>query len=154
GTPTPGNVFTVERNAGNAISDGWDTYSSRRWKTNIQTLDGALPKVQQLRGVSYDLVDNRKHEVGVIAEEVAAILPEIVSWSSDGQQAEGVDYGRLAAVLIQAVKEQQSLINDQRNQISAQQEQIAELATQLREIRALLDRTEARTAKASQPTSH
>jgi hypothetical protein len=53
GTATPSNVFTIAQGAGHAIADGWDTYSSRRWKTNIQTLRGALDKVEQLRGVSY-----------------------------------------------------------------------------------------------------
>ena len=48
-------IFAIAQDSGHAISDGWDTYSSRRWKTNIHTLDSALAKVQQLRGVSYDL---------------------------------------------------------------------------------------------------
>src|ERR1035437_5661186 len=51
GTATPSNVFTIAQGAGHAIADGWDTYSSRRWKTNIQTLHDALGKVEQLRGV-------------------------------------------------------------------------------------------------------
>jgi hypothetical protein len=49
GTPTPSNVFTIAKGAGEAVSDGWSTYSSRRWKTNIQTLDGALEKVAARR---------------------------------------------------------------------------------------------------------
>jgi len=67
GTATPSHVFTIAQNAGKAISDGWTTYSSRRWKTNIQTLRGSLSKVEQLRGVSYDSKASGKHEVGVIA---------------------------------------------------------------------------------------
>src|SRR5208337_2529825 len=63
GTATPSNVFTIAQSAGHAIADGWDTYSSRRWKTNIHTLHGALGKVEQLRGVSYDLKANGQHEV-------------------------------------------------------------------------------------------
>jgi hypothetical protein len=42
GTATPTNVFTIAQGAGLAIADGWSTYSSRRWKSNIQTLHGAL----------------------------------------------------------------------------------------------------------------
>jgi len=87
GTTAPSNVFTIGQNAGHAIADGWDTYSSRRWKTNIQTLRGALAKVEQLRGVSYDLRVNGKHEVGLIAEEVGAVVPEVVSYEENGKDA-------------------------------------------------------------------
>ena len=48
----------------------WNTYSSRRWKTNIRTLHGALGKVERLRGVSYDMKQSGKPEIGAIAEEV------------------------------------------------------------------------------------
>ena len=104
----PSNVFTIAQSAGPAIADGWSTYSSRRWKTNIQTLDGALAKVKQLRGVSYELKANGKHEVGVIAEEVGAVVPEVVTWDKNGKDAQSVDYSRLTALLIEATKEQQA----------------------------------------------
>ena len=124
GTATPANVFTIAQGAGVAISDGWNTYSSRRWKTNIQTLQGALGKVGQLRGVSYDLKANGRHEVGVIAEEVGVVVPEVVTWDEDGKDAQSVDYGRLTALLIEATKEQQALIHKQQEQIKVQQMQI------------------------------
>jgi len=145
GTPTPASVLTIAQGEGHAISDGWDTYSSRRWKTNIRTLHGALAQVQQLRGVSYDLKASGKHEIGVIAEEVGEVVPEVVSWSQDGKQAEGVDYGRLTALLIEATKEQQVLLDKQQEQIRAQQEQIraqqaqiAQLGSQMTAIQTLL----------------
>jgi hypothetical protein len=139
GTPTPSSVFTIAKGAGQAISDGWSTYSSRRWKTNIHTLGGALEKVEQLRGVSYDLMANGKHEVGVIAEEVGAVVPEVVTWNPNGKDAEGVDYSRLTALLIEATKEQQALIHEQQKQIQAQQAQIAQLASQVKTIRASIE---------------
>jgi hypothetical protein len=145
GTATPTNVFTIAQNAGHAIGDGWDTYSSRRWKTNIHTLHGALAKVEQLRGVSYDLKESGKHEVGVIAEEVGTVVPEIVSWEKNGKDAQGVDYSRLTALLIEATKEQQALIRKQSEQIrmqqrqmSAQQVQIRQLTSQVETIQATL----------------
>lgn len=131
GTATPSNVFTIAQGAGQAISDGWSVYSSRRWKTNIHTLQGALAKVEQLRGVSYDLQSNGKHQVGVIAEEVGAVLPEVVTWEKNGKDAQSVDYSRLTALLIEATKEQQALIQKQ-------QEQIERLAAQVKTIRASL----------------
>jgi hypothetical protein len=139
GTATPSNVFTIAKGAGQAISDGWSVYSSRRWKTNIHTLGGALGKVEQLRGVSYDLMANGKHEVGVIAEEVGAVVPEVVTWNQNGKDAEGVDYSRLTALLIEATKEQQALIHEQQKQIQSQQVQIAQLASQMKTIRASME---------------
>lgn len=148
GTTTPGHVFEVAQGAGIATADAWDTYSSRRWKTNIQTLQGALAKVEQLRGVSYDLKESGKHEVGVIAEEVGAVVPEVVSWEKNGKDAQGVDYGRLTALLIEAAKEQQALIHKQQKQIrmqqaqmKAQQAQIARLGSQVNAIQASLKTT-------------
>jgi len=138
GTATPSNVFTIAQGAGQAISDGWTVYSSRRWKTNIQTLHGALSKVGLLRGVSYELKANGKHEVGVIAEEVGAIVPEVVTWDKNGKDALSVDYSRLIALLIESTKEQQTLIRQQQEQIKEQRAQIAQLSSQVKTIRASL----------------
>jgi hypothetical protein len=132
GTPTPSNILTIARGGGVAVADGWNIYSSRRFKSNIQTLHGALDKVEHLRGVSYDLKTNGKHEVGVIAEEVGAVVPEIVTWEEDGKNAQSVDYSRLTALLIEATKEQQALIHQQ-------QAQIARLTRQVRTIQATLN---------------
>ena len=144
GTATPANVFTIAQGSGSAIADGWHTYSSRRWKTNIEPLHDALSKVAQLRGVSYDLRTNGKHEIGVIAEEVGPVLPEVVTWEKNGQDAQGVDYGRLTALLIEAAKEQQALIHEQQEQIRLQEAQIAQLASQVRTIQASLQAGEGR----------
>jgi hypothetical protein len=141
GTTTPANVFTIGQGAGAAISDGWSTYSSRRWKTNIHVLEGALAKVRALRGVSYDLKGTHQHEIGVVAEEVGAIVPEIVTWSSDGKSAEGVDYSRLTALLIEAAKNQQILIERQQKRIQDQDARIVQLAAQVKEIQAALQAT-------------
>ena len=151
GTATPSHVLTIAQGAGQAISDGWSVYSSRRWKTNIHTLEGALEKVEQLRGVSYDLQANGKHEVGVIAEEVGAVVPEVVTWDKNGKDAQSVDYSRLTALLIEAAKEQQALIREQ-------QEQIARLALQVKTIQASLQASgradpEVRTVKAQALTA-
>jgi len=117
GTATPSAILTIARGAGHPVSDSWETYSSRRWKTNIQTLPNALDKVEHLRGVSYNLKDTGKHEIGVIAEEVGAVVPEVVSYEPNGKDASGVDYSRLTALLIEAVKQQQKQIAVEREQI-------------------------------------
>jgi hypothetical protein len=149
GTTTPSNVLTVAQGAGHPLSDGWATFSSRRWKTNIQTLHGALAKVGQLRGVSYDLKANGQHEVGVIAEEVGAVVPEVVSWEKNGKDAQSVDYGRLTALLIEATKEQQVLIHQQEKQIEAQRAQIKVQQAQIEAERRRGDAQQARIERLS-----
>jgi hypothetical protein len=151
-TPNP-NSLTVGHGQGPALADGWVTYSSRRWKTNIQTLPDALDKVERLRGVSYDLKENGKHEIGVIAEEVGAVVPEIVQWDKNGKDANGVDYSRLTALLIEAVKQQQAQLNAQQAKSKLQEAQITELRSQLKTVQASLKAngrtgSEVRTVKA------
>jgi hypothetical protein len=128
GTTKPSNILTIARGAGHPVSDSWETYSSRRWKTNIKTLPDALSRVVQLRGVSYELKDSGKHEIGVIAEEVGQVVPEVVSYEKGGKDATGVDYSRLTALLIEAVKQQQKQIAAQQKLIGRQQHQIAGLS--------------------------
>jgi len=114
---SPGNIFTVLQGGGHAIADGWDTYSSRRWKTDIQPLRGALGKVERLRGVSYTYTANGKHDIGMIAEEVGKVVPEVVSYEENGKDASGIDYARLTAVLVEAVKQQQTEIQQEKAEI-------------------------------------
>jgi len=130
GTETPSNVLTIARGAGHPVSDSWETYSSRRWKTNIKTLPDALTKVELLRGVSYQLKDSGRHEIGVIAEEVGAVVPEVVSYEANGKDASGVDYSRLTALLIEAIKQQQKQVASERRQIVVLREQIRKFRNQ------------------------
>jgi hypothetical protein len=131
GTTTPSNILTIAQGAGHPLSDGWTTYSSRRWKTNIQTLHGALAKVEQLRGVSYDLKDSGKHEMGVIAEEVGAVVPEVVTYEDNGKDARGVDYSRLTALLIEAVKQQEREIHDLKSELRATRQTLRKVQAQV-----------------------
>jgi hypothetical protein len=132
GTTAPSNILTIGRGLGHPVSDSWETYSSRRWKTNIKTLPDALTKVERLRGVSYDQKDSGKHEIGVIAEEVGQVVPEVVSYESNGKDAAGVDYSRLTALLIEAVKQQQALIRKQQAQIVRLTSQVKTIQTGLK----------------------
>ncbi len=150
GTATPSSILTIARGAGHPVSDSWETYSSRRWKTNIQTLPDALAKVEQLRGVSYDQKDSGKHEVGVIAEEVGKVVPELVTYEDNGKDARGVDYSRLTALLIEAAKEQQREIQHQQAALRAQAAAIRDLKSVLRATRQTLLKMQAQAA-AAQP---
>ena len=78
-------------------------YSDARLKKNVKTIDNALDIVDQLRGVSFDWKEDDKHSIGVIAQEVEEVLPEIVV--EDEKEVKTVDYGKMVGVLINAIKE-------------------------------------------------
>ncbi len=120
GTTNPSNILTVKQNSStDPIADAWRTYSSRRWKINIQPIAGALDKVQRLRGVYYDWKVDGKHDIGLIAEEVGEVIPEVVEYEENGEDARGLDYARLVAILIEAVKEQQKEIKELEARLNA-----------------------------------
>jgi hypothetical protein len=87
------------------------TYSERSLKTNIQPMNNALDTVKKMQGVTYDLKNSGKNEVGFIADEMAQVVPEVVSFHADGRAA-GLDYGRLTSVLVEAIKAQQAQIEE------------------------------------------
>ncbi len=80
--------------------------SDQRLKQNIQPLENALAKVEQLRGVSFEWKDKAQDagtQIGMIAQEVETVLPELVSTDGDGYKS--LAYDKMTAVLLEAVKE-------------------------------------------------
>jgi len=111
GVSDPQNIIQVQQTSPtDPVADAWTEYSSRRWKTNITEIVDPLAKVQRLRGVTYDWKADGKHDIGLIAEEVGEVIPEVVAYEENGIDAKSVDYARLTALLIEAVKEQQKRI--------------------------------------------
>jgi hypothetical protein len=99
--------------SGNATLAGVFTEnSSLRYKKDIETIKYGLDKVLQMRGVTYVRKDSEVKEIGVIAEEMNEILPDIVLKNEEGQ-VDSVSYGRLSAVFIEAIKELKQEINEQ-----------------------------------------
>jgi hypothetical protein len=86
-------------------------------KTNIEPLVGALQKVEQLQGVSYRMKGGGTREIGVVAENVARVVPEVVSLNAETREVEGLDYSRLTALLIEAVKAQQVEIEQLKGEV-------------------------------------
>lgn len=112
-------AFRIELpNIGNTDGQGranaWTTYSSRRWKDNIRTISDAIAKVEKLRGVEYDNKSDGSHSIGLIAEEVGEVIPEVVAYERNGTDAQSLDYARLVALLIEGMKEQQRQIDELR----------------------------------------
>ena len=93
-----------------ARANAWNTFSDERYKTNITTIDHALEKIKALSGYYYhwNTGMDQNRQAGLMAQEVEKVLPEIVSTDSEGYKS--VDYGKMNALLLQAIKEQQALI--------------------------------------------
>lgn len=103
---------------GNILASGNVTgYSDEKLKDNIKTISNALDKIIQIRGVEYDRKDikGNPHHIGVIAQEIEKIIPEVVSTHSDGIKS--VAYGNLIGIVIEAIKEQQHQINNLKEEI-------------------------------------
>lgn len=104
-------------------------YSDRAVKTNLEVIPNALDKVMAINGYTYDRTDfepdpetgtmPETRQAGVVAQEVEAILPEVVS-GEEGNKA--VAYGNMVALLIEAIKEQQTQISELQAQIKSLKE--------------------------------
>jgi hypothetical protein len=103
--------------------------SDERLKENIKPINNALDKVAQIRGVEFDWTDDyiakkndfaesliNKHDVGVIAQEVEKVLPEVVTDREDGYKA--VKYDKIIPLLIEAIKDLKAEVESLKQQIS------------------------------------
>ena len=88
--------------------------SDAKLKTNVTTITDALDKVSRLRGVEFDYIKNGRHSIGVIAQEVEQVLPDLVI----GDDPKSVAYGNLTAVLIEAVKELREEVSSLKQEIN------------------------------------
>jgi len=113
-------------NNGNATATGNLTaYSDVRLKENIRTVDGALDKVKAIRGVYFDRKDTGESSMGVIAQEIEEVLPEVVQTQDARseknpdalQDLKTVSYGNMVGLLIEAIKDQQKEIEEMRSEI-------------------------------------
>ncbi len=109
-------ALTLDMSAAGAATFNNDVtaFSDRRLKTDITNIDNALSKVMHMQGVYYkrnDTADART-QVGVIAQEIESVLPEVVLTADDEMQTKSVDYGKICAVLIESIKELKNEIEE------------------------------------------
>jgi hypothetical protein len=83
-----------------AVTEG----SSLEIKKNISEIESPLDKITKLRGIEFDYKETDEHSIGMIAEEVNEVFPELVTKNKDGE-VEAMSYSRMTAVLLEAVKE-------------------------------------------------
>ena len=112
-------------------SDGYYSNSDSRYKNNIQNIGGSLSKVKQMQGVTYEYNNigekvipeeadskgytNPVKQVGFIAQDIEKLFPEIVH--TDGNGYKSIDYSKITVILVEAVKEQQKMIDELRAEI-------------------------------------
>ena len=107
-----------------ATAQSFNTTSDARLKDDLQPINDALSSVLRLQGKTYRWKeDHHKQDIGLIAQEVEQVFPELVDQDANGFKA--IAYSRLTAVLIEAIKEQQG--------------QIASLQQENRELKSRID---------------
>ena len=94
--------------------------SDARQKTNIVPIDGALSKIQQVTGYTYNWKDSNVPDIGVIAQDVEQVFPELVETENEGEEDEikSVGYSGLVGVLIEAVKELSETVTELRAEVN------------------------------------
>lgn len=101
---------------GNVKATAFYYSSDKTLKNNIQPLSGSLNKILKLQGVSFDWKENNKSSIGLIAQDVEMVYPELVSTSKE-TGLKSVEYANLVAPLIESIKEQQRQIEELRAEI-------------------------------------
>ena len=95
--------------------------SDKRLKENIKPIENPLGKIAQISGNTFDWIENdevhshKGSDIGVIAQEIEAVLPELVTTRENGYKA--VKYDKVVALLIEAVKEQQAQIDELKSKL-------------------------------------
>ncbi len=108
---------------GDINASGYYHASDERLKQNIKPIANALDKIQAISGVTFAFKSSpRKNEIGVIAQNVEKVVPEVVATGSDGMKS--VEYGNLVGLLIEGIKDQQKQIAHQNDLIAGLQKQI------------------------------
>ena len=89
-------------------------FSDKRLKTDISNIENGLDKVMKMQGVHYKRndIEDAKPQIGVLAQDIEAIVPEVVLTADDEIQTKSVDYGKLTAVLIEAIKDLKAEIDE------------------------------------------
>jgi hypothetical protein len=95
--------------------------SDNRFKTNVTPIPNALDKISQIGGYEFDWIPNQElhgfegHDIGVIAQEIEKVLPEVVTTRDSGYKA--VKYEKIVPLLIEAIKEQQKQIDELKSKL-------------------------------------
>ena len=119
-------AITLPDNAdesGRIKANAYMTYSSQRFKTDVEVIDKPIETIQNLRGVTFTWKKNDQKDYGFIAEEVGKELPIIVEWDDNNSAGEtpralSMDYTRIIPILLEGIKSQQNQIDQLKDEIN------------------------------------
>lgn len=117
-------------------------YSDERLKFNIETIDDSLSKLCQLRGVRYnrnDINNDNKKHIGLIAQEVEKVVPEVVNVENDGNKYLSVSYGNLVSLLIESIKELNGKVDHLTTENNELKTDVATLKQQMQQVLATMN---------------
>lgn len=120
GGPNGRHPMTLNLESGDVVFSGnVVAYSDRRLKKDVKPLENALEKVMKLDGVNYKRIgnDTDRVECGFIAQDLQEVIPEVVIEQTDEDKTLAVDYAKMNAYLVEAIKEQQKMIEELKYQI-------------------------------------
>lgn len=138
GTDSPSHTLDVKGTV--AGTEPFKTTSDARMKRDVQTVDGALDAVQQLRGVRYewdeDAMGDREYSdgsrYGFVAQELEAVLPDLVTEDDDGYKS--IEEASLVPFLVEALKEQQTAIDEQAAALESMRAEMESLRARVDDI--------------------
>ena len=105
----------------------YGTPSDIRLKENIKVIDNALDKVKQLKGITYDLKSDGNRLTGLIAQDLQKVLPDVYETSAVDDANDkhlAIRYGNTVGLLVEAIKEQQQIIEDLKLKIEVKKWQL------------------------------
>ena len=119
-------AITLPDNAdesGRIKANAYMTYSSQRFKTDVEVIEKPIETIQNLRGVTFTWKKNDQKDYGFIAEEVGKELPIIVEWDDNNSAGEtpralSMDYTRIIPILLEGIKSQQNQIDQLKDEIN------------------------------------
>jgi hypothetical protein len=114
GSSTHLQQFTFNANGNLTIAGTFTEQSSIRYKENVKSIPSVSEKVEKLDAVSYNKIGSNQEEIGLIAEDVAELFPEVVKYDNEGRP-DGVNYSRLSVILLKAVQELTERVNKLEN---------------------------------------
>ena len=134
------NVAYIESTSGAYVE-----LSDRSLKENIRPVqEGVLEKVNQINVVNYNYKrdPSGRMTTGVIAQELKPLFPQFVHGESEGSKL-GVNYSGLSVIAIQAIQEQQEIIEDLENKLDQQQQKAADREDRLQSLEQKVEQLEA-----------
>jgi hypothetical protein len=101
-------------NAGIINASRYNTTSDVRLKTNFEPLTNVIDSIKQIHGLKYNFKDSLsdKKSIGLIAQDVEKVFPEVVTTKEDGEKLKSIEYSNMVPILVEAIKEQQKMIEE------------------------------------------